>query len=193
MKRLSNIIGFDDAPFPRDYTGDVAVAAAVYAGLRFDGVLIGAVEKDGTDAAARLTAMIRESRFAGHAGLIMLQGIALAGFNVVDVFSLSSATGLPVLVVSRVWPNMDAIKAALLSGGIPAGTEKWAVIEALGPMEPVNGIYVQRVGVSAEQAADVIARFGIHSMIPEPVRTAHLIAGALAPNEQGIGESRGAP
>ena len=44
---LSNVIGFDDAPFERDHRGKVEVVGTVYAGLRFDGVLIGAVEKDG--------------------------------------------------------------------------------------------------------------------------------------------------
>ncbi|MDY6905027.1 MAG: DUF99 family protein [Thermodesulfobacteriota bacterium] len=193
MKRFSNIIGFDDAPFPRHHTGDVAVVGAVFAALRFDGVLIGTVQKDGMDAAGRLVAMIRESKFAQHIGLIMLQGVALAGFNVVDAPALSRNTNLPVLVVSRILPDMGAIQAALLSGNIPGGSQKWAMIQALGPMEPVNGIYVQRVGISRAQAEDVLTRFSIHSNIPEPVRTAHLIAGALTFHDRGFGESRGAP
>jgi hypothetical protein len=55
-------------------------------------------------------------------------------------------------------------------------------------MEPVNGVYIQRVGLSPEEAAAVIRRFSVNSNIPEPIRVAHLIAGALA-----TGQSRGAP
>ena len=46
-RRFSNIIGFDDAPFQQNHLGAVKVVGTVYAGIRFDGMLIGEVEKDG--------------------------------------------------------------------------------------------------------------------------------------------------
>jgi len=187
MKRFSNVVGFDDAPFAKDHAGPVAVVGAVYAGLRFDGVLMGEIQRDGENAAEVLAAMILQSRFADHIRLILLQGIALGGFNVVDVFALNQRTGLPVLVVSRVRPDMGAIKTALLAS-IPEGKKKWAVIERLGQMEEVADVFVQRVDIAMEQARQVIQRFAVHSRIPEPIRTAHLIAGALA-----NGQSRGCP
>ncbi len=186
-RKFSNMVGFDDAPFDRRFRGPVTVVGAVFADLRLDGVLTGVIEKDGSDATGKLAALVLESKFADHIRLIMLQGIALGGFNVVDVAHLHDRTGLPVLVVSRVWPDMAAIKKALLAD-IPGGRRKWSIIETLGDMEPVNGIYVQRAGLSRAEAEAVISRFSINSRIPEPVRVAHLIAGALA-----TGQSRGAP
>ena len=186
-RKFSNIIGFDDAPFDRGRRVAVSVVGAVFADLRLDGVLIGTIEKDGNDAARALADLILESKFAGHIRLIMLQGIALGGFNVVDVPSLRQATGLPVLVISRVNPDMSAIQKALLAG-IPEGQRKWSIIENLGEMEPVNGIFIQRAGLSRDEASSVIRRFSINSRIPEPIRVAHLFAGALA-----TGQSRGAP
>ena len=117
----------------------------------------------------------------------MLQGITLAGFNVVDVFDLHNALSLPILVVSRRQPDFGAIKTALCSH-IKSGESKWAVIERLGPMEPAGAVVVQRVGLSLDQAAATIKFFSRHGNIPEPLRTAHLIAGALS-----NGQSRGAP
>ena len=184
-KRFSNVAGFDDAPFARDHKGGVKVVGTVYAGLRFDGVLIGEVEKDGFDAAARLAELIAPSRFAEHIQLIILQGIAFAGFNVVDVFNLQARLGLPILVVARKQPDMATIRNALISH-IDRGADKWAVIEQLGEMEPLGPVFVQRVGLSYEQAADVMGRFAINGNIPEPLRTAHMIASALV-----CGHSRG--
>ncbi len=178
-KRYSNVIGFDDAPFDRDETGRVKVVGTVYAGLRFDGVLIGEVKKDGFDAAERLAAMVSESRFAGHIQMVMLQGIALGGFNVVDVFELYDRLGLPVLVVARKQPDMEKIRNAL-DVHIEQGNRKWRVIERLGAMEALGAVFVQRLGLSREQAAWVMARFAVHGHIPEPLRTAHIIAGALS-------------
>jgi endonuclease V-like protein UPF0215 family len=185
FRRFSNIIGFDDAPFSLDYAGRVTVVGVVYAGLRFDGMLVGEVEKDGFDAADQLVKMVGESKYLEHAQLLMLQGISLGGFNVVDVFALYDQLGLPLLVVSRREPDLKAVRQALLEQ-IADGGEKWAVIERLGPMEAVGEVFVQRVGLALEEAEEVVARFAVHGHIPEPLRIAHLIAGALS-----AGESRG--
>jgi endonuclease V-like protein UPF0215 family len=186
-KRFSNIIGFDDAPFTPDHQGKVTIVGAVFASLRFDGVLVGEIEKDGFDSAGTLTTLISESKFTEHVQLIMLQGIAFGGFNVIDVFHLHEKLNLPVLVVSRKSPDLDAIRKALTTQ-VPDGEKKWDIIARLGPMEALGKVYVQRVGIPLEEADSVIERFAIHSHIPEPIRVAHFIAGALID-----GESRGNP
>ena len=117
--------------------------------------------------------------------LILLQGITLAGFNVVDVFALNAFSGLPVLVVSRKMPDMAAIREALLSH-MEHGQEKWAALERAGEMERMGEVFVQRVGISRDQARAVLDAFTVNGNIPEPLRTAHLIAGALV-----NGQSRG--
>ena len=187
-KRFSNIIGFDDAPFDKNVSGDVEIVGTVYAGPRLDGILIGKVEKDGFDSAGNIIQLIRRSRFLNHIQMIMLQGIAFGGFNVVDVFKIHEELGTPVLVVARRRPDLAAICRALNSHAIPDGPAKWKLIQRLGPMEPVGSAFVQRQGLSMAQAANVIDRFSIYGNVPEPLRTAHLIAGALS-----HGHSRGRP
>jgi len=186
-RRFSNVIGFDDAPFSRHHLGAVTIVGAVFADRRLDGVLVGEIQKDGFDASDRLATLIENSKFYQHARLIMLQGITLGGFNVVDVFDLNRRLQRPVLVVARQAPDMDAVRRALVQH-LPGGQAKWALLESLGAMEPVGGVYVQRVGLTLAQAADVIDQWAFHSRIPEPLRCAHLIAGALA-----TGQSRNRP
>jgi endonuclease V-like protein UPF0215 family len=185
LKRYSNIIGFDDAPFKPDHIGKVKVVGTVFTGLHMTGVVIGQVEKDGSDAAERLAGLVARSRFAEHVQLVMLQGIALAGFNVVDVVYLHEQLGLPVLVVSRKPPNLAAVQAALLNR-VREGAQKWALIERLAPPEPLGHVYIQRVGLSLEEARATVERFTLHGYTPEPLRIAHLIARAV-----GEGQSRG--
>jgi endonuclease V-like protein UPF0215 family len=182
---FSNVVAFDDAPFAPADRGDVQVVGAVYAGLRLDGVLVGRVRRDGTDATRRLADLIARSRFAEHLQLVMLQSIALAGFNVVDLNALHARLGLPVLAVARRVPDLDAIRAALALH-VPGGRRKWRLIAGLQPMERAGRVYVQRVGLTAEQARHTVERFALYGHMPEPLRTAHLIAGAL-----GRGQSRG--
>jgi endonuclease V-like protein UPF0215 family len=183
--RLSNVIAFDDEPFPPEHRGDVRVVGAVYARLRLDGVLIGKVRRDGANAASRLAGMVSDSRFADHVQAVLLQGITLAGFNVVDVQDLHRRLGVPVVAVARSEPDYAAIRGALLTR-VRGGRRKWALIEPLVPMEPWGSIFVQHVGLSLQEAGALVERLTCHGHIPEPLRAAHLIAGAL-----GRGESRG--
>jgi endonuclease V-like protein UPF0215 family len=182
---ISNVIGFDDFPFPRPHRGDVRVVGAVYSGLRLDGVLSARIRRDGANATRVLAELIARSKFAPQLQLVMLQGIAFGGFNVVDINGLHTSLGIPVLVVARRAPRMAAIREALLTR-VPGGSRKWALVERAGEMEPVGGVFVQRAGLSLEAAGDVIRRLSVHGSLPEPLRVAHLIAGGV-----GTGESRG--
>ncbi|MGA7802900.1 MAG: DUF99 family protein, partial [Gammaproteobacteria bacterium] len=56
------------------------------------------------------------------------------------------------------------------------------------PMEAAAGVYVQRVGISLPAAQALVRRLAVNSALPEPLRTAHLIAGGLV-----TGESRHRP
>jgi endonuclease V-like protein UPF0215 family len=184
---ISHVVGVDDAPFLRTHRGDVRVVGTVFAGVRLDGVLVGRVRRDGANAARALAELVGGSRFAAHLHAVMLQGIALGGFNVVDLDELHARLGLPLLVVARRRPNLEAIRAALFAR-VRGGRRKWALIERAGPMEPLAGLWTQRVGLSRDEAARLIARTTLHGKLPEPLRTAHLIAGALQ-----TGQSRGRP
>ncbi len=185
QRRLSNAIGFDDAPFAREMRGDVMLVGAVCARTRLDGVLRGAVRRDGQNATRVMTALVERSQFGSSLQAVLLQGIAVAGFNVVDVHQLHAALGLPVLVVARKAPALAAIRKALFAR-VPGASRKWRLIEAAGPMEPLRGVYVQRVGLSREQADALLRATTLHGKLPEPVRLAHLIATGIA-----TGTSRG--
>jgi endonuclease V-like protein UPF0215 family len=184
-RAFSHVIGVDDAPFERGRRGRVPVVAVAFAGLRLEGVLTTSVRRDGADATRAISERIASSRFAAHTRLVMLQGIALAGFNVVDIHALHEALDMAVLVVARRPPRLDAIRSALLDR-VPGGARKWALIEKAGPMEAAAGVMVQRSGLSLAEAAATVERFAVHGRIPEPLRVAHLVAGGIT-----TGESRG--
>lgn len=206
MATLSNVIGFDDAPFERAHRGDILVVGTVCSRTRLDGVVSSQIRRDGQNSTARMIAMVQRSQFARHVQAVLLQGIAVGGFNVVDVHALHEALDVPVLVVARRRPNYAAIKRALFAGrgagggaggraatgsgtpraGVPGAARKWRLIERAGPMEPLRGVFVQRVGLSASEAGELIAGTTLHGNLPEPLRLAHLIAGGVT-----TGASRG--
>lgn len=183
----SHVMGVDDAPFPRRHRGDVLVVGAIYASARLEGVVSSKVRRDGANATRKVADMVCGCRFAPQLQAVMLQGIAFAGFNVVDIHRLHETTGLPVLVVARKAPDLEAIREALLTK-VPGGERKWRLIERAGPMEPMEKLWVQRAGIEKHDAAVLLRRHARHGHLPEPLRTAHLIAGGI-----GVGESRHRP
>jgi endonuclease V-like protein UPF0215 family len=204
-----NVIGFDDGPFERDHRGQVLLVGVVCSGTRIDGIVRGAIRRDGVDSTRSMVELVRASQFGLHLQAVMLQGIAVGGFNVVDVHGLSRALDIPVLVVVRKPPDMAAVKRALFSRSpasrpaVPGADRKWKLIERAGALEPIGPsrraqkrvpglaasgprLWVQRVGLTVEQARRLIMATTLHGNIPEPLRVAHLIAGGIT-----TGRSRG--
>jgi endonuclease V-like protein UPF0215 family len=182
LRRPSYVIGIDDSPFDRTRRGNVVIVGAVFNGARLEGVLKGSVRRDGANATRKLERLIAESRFASSLQAVLLQGVTLAGFNVVDVDALHTRLGLPVVVVCRKQPDLARIRRALLHS-VRGGQRKWALIERLAPARACRGVYVQSIGLDWEATAALIDRFAINSRLPEPIRTAHLIAAAYADGE----------
>lgn len=185
MKPITNVVGFDDAPFPHEHRGDVRVVGAVCSRTRLDGVLSGRVRRDGVNATDALIELVAGGKFREHVRAVLLQGIALAGFNVVDIHRLSAALDVPVLVVVRRQPRLSMIKEALL-GRAPGGARKWKLIEKAGLPEQLGPTWIQRAGLERDEAAALLRATTLHGNLPEPLRLAHLIAGGVT-----TGQSRG--
>ena len=178
-QRLTHAVGLDDGPFAPAHQGDVDLIGAVCSGARLDGVLRTRARRDGANSTRRIAELIATSRFRGHLQLVLLQGIAVAGFNVVDIRGLSGSLGLPVIAVARKPPDMEAIRRALLEK-VPGGRRKWRLIERAGPSREGAGVWLQCAGLDFEQAAEAVAGLTFNGQIPEPLRIAHLIAGGIS-------------
>lgn len=81
---FSHVVGFDDFPFTHGRRRDVPVVGTVFSGPRLECVLRGAVLQDGANATDRLAGMVAGSKFSARVQVVLLQGIALGGFNVMD-------------------------------------------------------------------------------------------------------------
>lgn len=181
------VLGFDDGPFPRGGSGPVRVVGALYRGGEFlEGVLCTSITQDGDDATERLIAAVTGSRFYPQIHVLLLNGLTLGGFNVVDLPALYHGTGLPVLAVMRKEPDFVALKAALEK--VPNGSAKWERIQAAGPVRKLNDLFGQPCGLSESEARALLAQITRRGKYPEPLRVAHLIASGLV-----TGESHGRP
>jgi len=185
VKPITNVVGFDDAPFVHAHRGDVRVVGAVCCRTRLDGVLSGKVRRDGANSTDTLIELVGGSKFSEHIRAILLQGIALAGFNVVDIHRLSQELDVPVVVTVRKHPRLAMVKDALFDR-TPGAARKWKLVERAGPLEKLGAMWVQRIGLTADETSALLRATTLHGNLPEPLRLAHLIAGGVT-----TGQSRG--
>jgi endonuclease V-like protein UPF0215 family len=186
MKRELRVIGIDDAPFDKfdPMQKYVLVVGTVFRGGSFmDGMLSCHVEKDGEDATLRLVEMINECKFRPQVRAIFLDGIAVAGFNIINPISLNKETCIPVIVVIRDYPDYNKIFFALEKLGM---NKKIELIKKIPKPIKMNDIYVQNIGISKAETKKLLKICCTHSNVPEATRVAHLIASGIVD-----GESRG--
>jgi endonuclease V-like protein UPF0215 family len=186
MKKEPRVIGIDDAPFDKfdPMQRHVLVVGTVFRGGSFmDGMLSTHVDKDGEDATLRIVEMINDCKFKPQVRAIFLNGIAVAGFNVINPITLSKETGIPVIVVIRDYPDYKKIFSALEKLGMK---KKIEMIKKIPKPVKMNDIYVQNIGISKAETKKLLKICCTHSNIPEAIRASHLIASGIAD-----GESRG--
>src|SRR3989338_8767352 len=184
LKKEIRVIGIDDAPHKFKSKGNILIVGTIFRGGSFlDGILSTKVNVDGNNATKKLTAMINKSKFKPQLRCIFLDGIAVGGFNIIDIRELNKKTKLPVIVIIRKKPDIVDIKGILTR---LSKKSKIKLLEKAGPVIPAGKIYIQIAGLSIGKAKEILEIVCTRSHIPEAVRLAHIIASGIT-----YGESRG--
>lgn len=182
IKSEIRVLGVDDGKFIAHTQGTVMVVGVVFrGGCWLDGVMHTRIAIDGFDATEQIASMISKSPHYKQLRLIMLNGITFAGFNIVDIKRLNLATKLPIIVLMREKPDLDAIRKAL--NNLPKSDERWNIILNAGRILEVccrnKKIFMEIVGISEVEAIEVVQLTSTRSSFPEPLRVAHIIASGI--------------
>ncbi|AGB05100.1 hypothetical protein AciM339_1238 [Aciduliprofundum sp. MAR08-339] len=190
MKKHIRALGIDDSYFVPHIPGEVDLIGVVLRAPNYlEGMLRRKIGVDALDSTDSIIDMLN-SKYGRQIKVVFLQGITFGGFNIVDIERIWREREVPVIVISRKNPDLRAIEYALRKH-----FEDWEYRMNLLRKHKIemiqNGefeIYVQRAGISMDEARRVISSFTLRGAIPEPLRVAHLIASALH-----FGESKGKP
>jgi len=178
------VIGIDDSPFNKFKDKQILVVGVVMrGGLFVDGILSTKADVDGINATNQIIKMINKCKFKPQLQCIFLNGIAVGGFNVIDVHKLNKKTKIPVVVVIRINPNIKKIKETLIK---IKQKNKIKLIEKAGKVIQVDEIFVQLTGIDLEKAKKILKIVCTRSLLPEALRLAHIIATGIV-----VGESKG--
>jgi hypothetical protein len=187
IKKEIRIIGWDDSPFSFHDTSVRLVGVVCRGGTQIDGVLTTEITKDGLDVTEKIAHAVNASVHKDQLRAIMLDGITFGGFNITDIKALRKKTGLPVIVVIRDKPDMNAIKKSLSK--FPDSEERWNLIRKAGNiyeieirnrvLEGKRTLYYQKSGLSESECEKIINLTAVNSVVPEPVRVAHIICSGI--------------
>ncbi len=182
IKNEFRVIGIDDGRFIPHMNGEVLAVGVVFRGSdSIEGVIHTKISIDGLDATTKLSEMINSSPHRQQLRLIMLNGLTLAGFNVVDIKQLNEATGLPVLVFIRKKPDMGAIFQAVEN--LRNSDQRKQMILNAGEIFQITHkgvkLCLELAGLSIVDAVEVLKVTSKRASLPEPLRVAHLIASGI--------------
>ena len=190
IKEEIRVLGIDDGPFEFGEGNRALLVGTVFRGGSWlDGVLTSSISVDGNDATAEIIKMVLKSRHGEQVRVVMTDGLTVGGFNVIDAMEVFRTSGLPVISVTRDKPDLDSIRRALQK--FDDSRDRWGRIESAGPPKRHlfrnprgrGSIYFQGFGIRDEDAHQILEVTSTRSLMPEPVRVAHIIASGVARGE----------
>lgn len=181
--RQIRVIGFDDAPFVRHTSKPVAVAGVVCNLTRFEGMLWGHIQADGWDSTEQLSKILLASKFHPQLHLVLLDGIGMGGFNLIDLPNLAQQIQLPCVAVMRQLPKLEKMKAAI--SRLPDPEKRLQILTKAGTIYVQLPFYFQVYGLSAALTGKILQRLTDTGNVPEALRLAHLITSAVINGESG--------
>lgn len=175
------VIAVDDGAFTREDATAPLAAVVVSSPQDVEGVLLARVTVDGDDATETVVELLADSPHRVGARALLVDGIAVGGFNLLDLDRLSKQLELPVVSVTRRPPDYAKIRSALRTYFPRDFRSRWRRVRAHPLFRvPTAGqpILASAVGCARRDAIALLRRLAIHGYWPEPLRLAHLVAQA---------------
>ncbi|MDP3274542.1 MAG: DUF99 family protein [Deltaproteobacteria bacterium] len=179
-------VGIDDAPFTRRPGASVIVLGSVCADTRFEALVTTRVRAFGWQATESVLAAIKSSRFYPMLHVILLDGIAVGGLNIIDLEALSAGLERPCIAVMRKMPDLAAMEHAIRLH--PQPERRLRILARAGEIHQGGPWIFQVKGGLVSLAEEALVRLTDRGNVPEPLRISHRIGAGLV-----LGEStRGA-
>ena len=159
------------------------LAGVVCSGTRFEGLVWGRVRRDGWNATEALCRLLLPGKFLPQLHLVLLDGLAFGGFNLVDLPQLATRLQRPCVALMRRPPDLEAVHRAL--DRLPGAARRRALLARAGPIHRLGGFVFQVQGALPGDVARALPRLTDRGHVPEALRLAHLIGAAVVQGESG--------
>lgn len=146
--------------------------------LVVDGMAFGRATVEGDDATDAVTVMYK-SLGRDDVNCILLDGLVISMYNIIDGRQVSEKTCLPVVAIT--FEDSKGLEGAIRHHFPEGWQDKLKKYRKIGKRERVTlktgkDLYIRTWGITAKKAISMLDAFTLQGAIPEPVRVAKLAA-----------------
>jgi hypothetical protein len=168
--------------FRKDAPRSALAGVVMRRDLVVDGMAFGTATIGGGDATGSIVAMYR-SLGRDDVNCIILDGLVISMYNIVDGEAVADRTGLPVIAIT--FEDSKGLEGAIRHHFPDGWQEKMEQYERLGQRERITlktgkPLYIRYWGVSQKRAIAILNAFTLQGALPEPVKVAKIAARSLA-------------
>jgi len=167
--------------FSQDSKKSVLAGIVMSTDLVIDGFVLGHSTIGGDDATDSILSMY-EKLDRPDVSFLLLSGIVISLYNIVNVKRISEKIGLPVIGVT--YKDSDGIEEAIKHHFPESYESKLAEYSGLGSREKItlhtsHDLYIRNEGCTVAEATQLLNRLTLHGSFPEPLRIAQMLANTL--------------
>ncbi len=148
------------------------------ADLVVDGFVFGSATIGGDDATDAVVGMFYRLE-RNDINVIMLRGVIISFFNIVDLEKVYLSTGVPVIGLT--FEESEGLEEHIKHHFPQNWQHKLQQYRKVGERKKVmlktgSTLFIRAAGLNEKQATQILNRFTLQGAVPEPVRLAHLLA-----------------
>ena len=167
--------------FSQDSKKSVLSGIVMSTDLVIDGFVMGHSTVGGDDATDAILSMF-EKLDRSDVSFLLISGIIISLYNMVDVKRISEKIGLPVIAITH--EESDGIEDAIKHHFPDSYKLKLAEYSKLGSREKItlhtsHNLYIRNEGCTVLEAKQLLDKITSQGSIPEPLRIAQLLANTL--------------
>ena len=153
--------------------------------LVIDGMVFGNVTIEGNDSTQNILSMYRSLR-RNDINCIMLNGLVISMYNIIDGEELEKSTSVPVIAIT--FKDSEGLEGAINHHFSNDSKMKLDQYRKLGKRDTIllrtgKILFVRYWGINLEEASTIVNSFTLQGSIPEPIRIAKLAARACMRNK----------
>jgi uncharacterized protein len=160
------------------------IVGVIFRDNYIEGVLSTKIKIDGTDSTERIIKMIKNSRFKDQIRILLFNGIALAGLNILDIRNLEKELGSKVVLLNKRKQNAAELIKALNEFSQLKKSDVKERINFVKESKNLNSVKVDNLFLQSKLEKPYLRNFAKNAF--EALRIAHIFARGVA-----TGESKG--
>jgi uncharacterized protein len=166
--------------FKKQKSNSILTGVVMRKDLVIDGIIFGKAKIGGNDATQNIIEMYNNLE-RNDIGFILLDGMIISMFNIVDGEAIYNSIGIPVIIITfRTSQGIDNIIKKIFPDSYET---RLKLIEKLGKRDTIflktnKFLLIRTWGIKLEDAIKLINSFLLQGSVPEPIKLAKIISRA---------------